>query len=346
MKILLTGSKVDYGLAMSYQRAFKENNWEAVIFPEDELYEEELRFAKNRYLRGIFHRLFWKLFCKSINKKFIETIKKEKPDLIFVLKGWHFSPRTLLEIRKKYPAIPIFCFNQENPFNTRNLSYSNSWIVRSIPIYDVYFIWVKFLIEKIKKAGAKRVEYLPFGYDPVLHYPVKVTAEEKNHYGSDIAFVGSWDKERERWFNYLWDYDFKIWGNAWGRANKKLQEKWQKRAAVGEEFSKVCNSSKIVLDILRRQMIVSHSMKTFEIPACGGFLLCNQGEEVNDFFKEGEEIVTFNTPQEMLEKIDYFLKNEELRKKIAEAGYKKLVDSDYSYTDRAKRILEIYKILI
>jgi len=48
----------------------------------------------------------------------------------------------------------------------------------------------------------------------------------------------------------------------------------------------------------------------------------------------------------MLEKIDYFLKNEELRKKIAEAGYKKLVDSDYSYTDRAKRILEIYKILI
>ena len=236
MKILLTGSKVDYELTMSYQRAFKENNWEVIIFPEAELYNEKLRFTKNRYLRGIFHRLFWKLFCKSINKKFIETVKEEKPALVLVLKGWFFNPKTFFNLGKKMPQTILFNFNPDNPFNTWHHGNSNSWIRKSIPLYDGYFIWGKFLIEPLKKAGAKVVEYLPFGYDLKLHYPVEVSESEKKIYGSDIAFIGSWDKEREQWLNKLlitndlMTDDLKIWGNSWEKANKKLRQKWQGRA--------------------------------------------------------------------------------------------------------------------
>ena len=130
----------------------------------------------------------------------------------------------------------------------------------------------------IKKSGVQRVEYLPFGYDQKLHYPVDVSAAERKIYDSDVAFIGSWDEKREKWLNHLLDYDLKIWGSAWKKANKNLQRKWQGREAVGEEFSKVCNSAKIILNIIRKQNfeypgrnISSHNMRTFEVPACGDF---------------------------------------------------------------------------
>ena len=84
-------------------------------------------------------------------------------------------------------------------------------------------------------------------------------------------------------------------------------------------------------------------MRTFEVSACGGFLLSVRTDEAKSFFEEDREAAYFSSPEELKEKIDFYLKNDGLRKQIAEAGYKKLVDSDYSYTDRAKKIIEVYK---
>jgi spore maturation protein CgeB len=340
MKILITGSKINSGLAMSYVRAFRQLNCEIELFPDNDLYEEGLNVFKNRYIRGLVHRLFWKFFCRPINKKFLGKIEQYNPDLIFILKGLYLAPKTFSEIKRRWPKKALFIFNQENPFNIWNFSYSNTWIIKSIPIFDFYFTWGKFIIKPLQKAGAKKVEYLPFGYDPELHYCVNVSDAEIDIYGSDIAFIGSWDKEREYWLNNLLDYDLKIWGNNWGKANKKLQEKWQKRSAEGEEFVKVCSASKITLDILRRQMLPAHSMKTFEITGAGGTLMCNRGGEVYNFFEEAKEIITFQTPEEMIEKINFYLDRSDLRMQIRKNSIQKVVN--YTYFNRVKKIIEIY----
>ena len=57
------------------------------------------------------------------------------------------------------------------------------------------------------------MEYLPFGYDQKLHYPVDVSAAERKIYDSDVAFIGSWD-EKEKMAESSLDYDLKIWGSA------------------------------------------------------------------------------------------------------------------------------------
>ncbi len=347
MKIVITGSKNDTNLTMSYVREFRRLNCEVKIFPDVDFYNKKLNKIKNRYLRAAIHRTFWKLLCFSINKKFIKAVDNYNPNLILILKGWHVSPKTLQIIKAKNPSTKLFCFNQENPFNTWNFSYSNSWAVKSITIFDAYLTWGKFLLELIKKFNTKKVKYLPFGYDPKVHCPVKINSKEKEYYGSDVAFIGAWDKEREEWLNHLLDYDLKIWGKGsqWRNASPKIRDKWQGQAVFGEEFSKVCNASKIVLDFLRKQMIPAHSMKTFEIPACKGFLMCNRGDEVNDFFEEGKEVVTFANAQEMIKKINYYLKHEEERKKIAQGGHEKLISSDFAYKNRALKILEVYNEL-
>jgi len=348
MKVLITGEKRKNGLTNTFARAFQKLGRETVIFAEEDLYSRLFPRFKNKYT----NKLFWRLFALPVQKEFLNAVRKEKPDLILILKGWYFCPKTLLRIKKELPQTKLFCFNPDNPFNTWHFGASNNWMTKSIPLYDVYFIWAKLLIEDIKKLGAQRVEHLPFGYDPQIHYPIEVSEEEKKIYGSDVAFIGSWDDKREKWLSCLLDYGLKIWGSAWQKAGPNLRQKWQSREAVAEEFSKVCNSAKIILNIIRQQNseypghnISSHNMRTFEVPACGGFLLSVRTDEAKSFFEEDKEAAYFSSPEELKEKLDFYLENEELRNKIAEGGYKKILNSDYAYADRAKKIIEVFNNL-
>ncbi len=83
-------------------------------------------------------------------------------------------------------------------------------------------------------------------------------------------------------------------------------------------------------------------MRTLEIPACGGFMLHERSDEVLELFEEGKDVACFSTPQELKEKINYYLNHEEERMQMAEAVHKKTAIR-YTYLCRAKRILEIYE---
>ena len=69
-------------------------------------------------------------------------------------------------------------------------------------------------------------------------------------------------------------------------------------------------------------------------------MLHERSQDVLDFFKEGEEIDCFSTPDELKEKIHYYLVRDELRKKMAEKAFQKV--QSYTYLERAKKILEVY----
>ena len=83
-------------------------------------------------------------------------------------------------------------------------------------------------------------------------------------------------------------------------------------------------------------------MRTFEVPGCGGFLLTERSEEQLEFFEEGKEIACFSTPEELREKIEFYLPRDELRRKMAEAAHKKVAEG-HTYLDRVKLILAVYE---
>ena len=65
------------------------------------------------------------------------------------------------------------------------------------------------------------------------------------------------------------------------------------------------------------------NMRIFEILACGCFLLTNKikGNGFEELFTDGKDLVTYRNNKEMLELIDYYLRNEAERQRIAESGY-------------------------
>jgi spore maturation protein CgeB len=164
--------------------------------------------------------------------------------------------------------------------------------------------------------------------------------------GSDIVFVGNWNEEREQCLSELRGYDLAIWGTEyWGRKcrDRFLRSCWKGHTAIGHEMTDICLASKVNLNILRLQNKGSHNMRTFEIPACGGFMLHERSEEALELFEEGKEAEYYGSIEEFKDKINFYLNNGDSRMKIAKAGYERCIKSGYSYSDRANRILAVYR---
>lgn len=335
--MLIVGNFFHGSLDLSFADSFRHLGCEVVTFDYLEEYRNLSPLTRNRYT----NRLLQNLFFMAENRKFIQAVRRHHPDLILVFKGAFVFPSTLRRIKAIRNTV-LFNFNPDNPFSA-NRGASNSLIRRSIPFYDCYFIWGKFLVPLLKKAGARRVEYLPFACDPTLHHPVEMSAEERVFYGSDVSFIGTWDTEREKYLEPLADYDLAIWGGNWEKlgSGSRLRGKVRQTGNLGADMKKVCTASKISLNLIREQNGSAHNLKTFEITASGGFMLTTRTEEQQEFFVEGEEIVCFDSPDDLKAKIDLYLKDkDDLISRCRVLAHNRA--RHQTFTARAKSVLEVY----
>jgi spore maturation protein CgeB len=87
----------------------------------------------------------------------------------------------------------------------------------------------------------------------------------------------------------------------------------------------------------RRPRPAQIKARTFEVPACGGFLLTEDAENLSDYYRLGSEIVTFTGCDELVEKTLYYLKHEDKRQQIADAGYQR-THREHTYIHRFEEI--------
>lgn len=105
----------------------------------------------------------------------------------------------------------------------------------------------------------------------------------------------------------------------------------------GEAISLVYAGSKINLNIALRGMEGGTPLRVPEIMGAGGFMLSSYCEETAELFEEDKEIVMFRTPEELMEKADYYLTHEKERKRIAAAGQKKVLN-EFTHEKKLKEL--------
>lgn len=82
--------------------------------------------------------------------------------------------------------------------------------------------------------------------------------------------------------------------------------------------------------------------RTFEVPACGGFLMTGVSDDnLGEYYELGKEMVVFKNKEDLVTKAKYYLEHEEERQAIAMAGFKRtLKEHTYVY-----RFNEIFKFM-
>lgn len=99
-------------------------------------------------------------------------------------------------------------------------------------------------------------------------------------------------------------------------------------------------ASRINLNISLRSIHSGIPLRVLDIMACGGFVLSNWQPELAEYFIEGEEVALFESKEECMEKIAYYLAHEDKRKEIAAAGRQK-VKERFSYERGLERLFGV-----
>lgn len=129
--------------------------------------------------------------------------------------------------------------------------------------------------------------------------------------------------------------------------NQKVPDGIRRFPALHSQWDalKVFYSSKININITLRSIESGIPARVFDIMSVGGFVISNYQEEIPQLFEEDKEIVTFKTPEELLEKVDYYLKHDEERMRIGINGYQK-VKQCYTYEHQLHKIISVISDVI
>lgn len=96
--------------------------------------------------------------------------------------------------------------------------------------------------------------------------------------------------------------------------------------------------SKINLNISLRSIKSGIPLRAFDIMGCGGFLLTNYQSDFLDDFIPGEDFVYYDSDEDMIRKITYYLSREEERQAIASRGFQK-VQERHTFLHRIPEML-------
>lgn len=107
------------------------------------------------------------------------------------------------------------------------------------------------------------------------------------------------------------------------------------------EMPKIFHASKINLNITMRPIETGLSLRIWDILGCSGFLLTNYQAEIPEYFEIGKDLETYESMEELEQKVQYYLAHEEERIEIAINGYEKTAQ----YHTYEQRLAEMIRIL-
>lgn len=280
------------------------------------------------------------------NEEYLKSTKEFKPDLLFVIKGETILPEYLKKLKKMVGA--VVCYIWDDPFYSYAGRYSDHYrrtnFERGMALYDHIFVYDRYHAGVIKKAGPKRVDYLPLAASPHIYDKrIELTDEYRKKYGHEICFVGVPYPNRIEVLEAVKDHDLAVYGDGWEEYFERLGKPmpaYYKGKAFGEKVLKIYLASKIVLNIHDPEAKEGLNTRTFDILAGGGFELVDHQKSLDEHFKVGEEIAAYQGSEDLKRNVAFFLQDEAAREQIVDKGKAKVM-REHTWLVRAKEVQKI-----
>lgn len=224
---------------------------------------------------------------------------------------------------------------------------------RIAPHYDYIFTLEEACVDVYRELGCPNVAHVPFGANTAYYAPKRTDAR----FEADICFFGSAFGNRavffERLVPYLRTKKICIAGYWWDRmagypllADQIRNGQW----VSPEETASFYNRAKIVINMHRaiddetnqntgNVPARSVNPRSFEIAACAAFQLTDIRDGLGAAFVSGAEIATYTSPEELVEKAEYYLNHDAERLDIALRGYARAM-REHTYPRRVRQLLD------
>jgi spore maturation protein CgeB len=276
--------------------------------------------------------------------KIKEIIGIHDPDFILHAKD-ELSAEAFLELRKMIKVIMWY----PDPVIP-------GWLLPYVKASDVFLTMSEGLVAEFKKYNPN-VFWLTQAFEPSSFEIRGITQKDERFYSSDVAFVGNLGSkaqylERRRALERVIDAGLRMkwWGPRIPRKFStlplifgKLGRAYGGKFVWGEEYAKIARLAKVFLAFDSMPHIKkSMSARMYTAVGCGAFYMCRHVDGIEEVLNPGKEIVTFQSCEEMIDLLRYYVDKDALRRKISDAGRKRIM-REHTYATRMKQLTDIIK---
>ncbi len=348
MKVLLAGDWHSELHEEAISRALVQLGHDVVRFPWHQYFKPSGSIGKvagaalkfqNKYLLGP--------QVNRVNRDLIALVAREKPDAVFTYRGTHVYPETLRRLRQVCSTATLIGYNNDDPFSPQYPHWAWRHFLAGVPEYDLVLAYRLGNLKDFAEAGAKRVRLLRSWYVPNCSRPMVLGEEDLQRFGCDVVFAGHYEDDgrlecleeivRRGWKLNLFGHDY-----GWHpviRRSSYLHKLMPLQTVWGEDYTKALCGAKVALCFLSKLNRDTYTRRCFEIPACGTLMLAEHTEDLAGLFREGEEADFFRTPDQLVEKLAFYLGHEERRRSVAARGRRRVIEDGHDVVSRMRQVV-------
>ena len=293
-------------------------------------------------MRKVVHRAQVGPWVSKFNRDILAAAEREKPEVFWADKLLGLNPTTLDRLRTM--GVKTVSYMIDNAFGPRR---DPGWrlYMKDIPHFDLHVVQRDKNIADYMDRGARGVIKIQTAYEPTIHFPVEGAWSDKDR-DRGVSFIGTSYDDRPAFLTRLWrERGFPVVISGDRMWKERLDPEAVKALYTGTElygkaYREAVWRSRINLSFITHSNQDEFVHKSFEIAACGGFLLAERSAGHEARFVEGEEAVFFTGFEECAEKIARYLPDEAARDRIAKAGRARAVRDGYGNDAQMAKIVE------
>jgi spore maturation protein CgeB len=331
-RVLIVGQGGVFNLEHFVSRAFLQLGWEVLRLNSYAAIPNPVRF--NTYLRMLssrsykFHSLIDHV--AGMEEKMTFHVERMRPDLLLVFKGELFPPKVARKVSYEHGVKTAIWFPDDPRF-------LGSILLPIAQSFDHVVVSSRSTIPLLEDIGVRSATHLPFACDPGLHKSMGL----KKRY--DLTFVGSYYPERARVLVKIANHELRVWGPGWNMpwVPKKVRRQVMQGGSFGQESVEILNKSRITVNVHNQFDLRASgkaNMRVFEATGCGAFLLTDETDGIRESFRIGQELVCYESSDDLPELVEQYLNSKDERERIASAGQQRAY-RDHTYSERVRVLL-------
>ncbi|CAN5731304.1 hypothetical protein BH24ACI5_BH24ACI5_07880 [soil metagenome] len=189
------------------------------------------------------------------------------------------------------------------------------------------------MAEKLAYAGAKRADFWPLALFDAAFDPAQTEetlfARERD---IDVAFVGALHVNKMPLLATMkkaFGSRCHLHGLASVKKNVYFNAKYGLpgwiRPLGFEQYVPLYQRTRIGFNVHNRGAYTVGSYRLFDLPGNGVMQLSDGGEYLQDFFDVGNEIIGYDSADDLVDRIRYYLEHDDERRRIALNGYRRVI---------------------
>jgi spore maturation protein CgeB len=277
---------------------------------------------------------------ESFSDTVVELCRQNAPDVMIATGSAPINARALRKIGEL--GVSRGNYSTDDPWSAVHRS---PWLLTALKQYDAVFSPRRSNLKQLRALEGPAVHYLPFAFDPALHFRSQTDGIVQSKGGCDVLFVGGADKDRLSIVGELITAGFNValYGGYWDRY--PLTRAAARGLATPEVIRQATHAAAVSLCLVRRSNRDGHVMRSFETAALGACMLVEDTEEHREMFGEdGGAVVYFSTAHEMIARVRWLLSHPTERTKLSMAATARTAIEENTYASRLSRMLELINL--